>query len=43
MALEKALEGIDSLWSDPGVVVPLCFFKIVLSILEKQLMVVKDL
>jgi hypothetical protein len=27
----------------PGVVVPLCFFKTVLSILEKQLMVVKDL
>jgi hypothetical protein len=27
----------------PGAVVPLCFFKIVLSILEKQLMVVKDL
>jgi hypothetical protein len=27
----------------PDVVVPLCFFKIVLSTLEKQLMVVKDL
>jgi hypothetical protein len=27
----------------PGVVVPLCFFKIVLSILEKLLMVVEDL
>jgi hypothetical protein len=27
----------------PGVIVPLCFFKIVLSILEKRLMVVKDL
>jgi hypothetical protein len=27
----------------PSVVVPLCFFKTVLSILEKQLMVVKDL
>jgi hypothetical protein len=27
----------------PGVVVPLCFFKIVLSILEKRLMVVKGL
>jgi hypothetical protein len=27
----------------PDAVVPLCFFKIVLSILEKQLMVVKDL
>jgi hypothetical protein len=27
----------------PGTVVPLCFFKVVLSTLEKQLMVVKDL
>jgi hypothetical protein len=27
----------------PGAIVPLCFFKIVLSTLEKQLMVVKDL
>jgi hypothetical protein len=27
----------------PNAVMPLCFFKIVLSILEKQLMVVKDL
>jgi hypothetical protein len=27
----------------PGAVVPLCFFKIMLSTLEKQLMVVKDL
>jgi hypothetical protein len=27
----------------PGAVVPLCFFRIMLSILEKQLMVVEDL
>jgi hypothetical protein len=27
----------------PGAIVPLCFFKIMLSTLEKQLMVVKDL
>jgi hypothetical protein len=42
-ALEKASEGIDSLWSDPNTVVLLCCFKIVLSILERQLMVVEDL
>jgi hypothetical protein len=40
-ALEKASEGICGLI--PDVVVPLCFFKIVLSTLEKQLMVVKGL
>jgi hypothetical protein len=42
-ALEKTSEGIDSLWSDPDAVVLLCCFKIMLSILERQLMVVKDL
>jgi hypothetical protein len=42
-ALEKASEGIDSLWPDPRPVVLLCCFKIVLNILERQLMVVEDL
>jgi hypothetical protein len=42
-ALEKASEGIDSLWSIPDTIVLLCCFKIVLSILERQLMVVEDL
>jgi hypothetical protein len=42
-ALEKASEGMDSLWSYPNAVVLLCYFKIVLSILERQFMVVEDL
>jgi hypothetical protein len=42
-ALEKSSKEVESLWSDPGAVVLLCFFKIVLSTLEKLLMVVKDI
>jgi hypothetical protein len=42
-ALQRALEGINILWSNPDTVVPLCFSKIVLNTLEKKLMVVKDL
>jgi hypothetical protein len=42
-ALERASEESTVCGLIPDVVVPLCFFKIVLSTLEKQLMVVKDL
>jgi hypothetical protein len=42
-ALEKSAGGVETFWSDPGAAVLLCFSKIVLNILEKQLMVVEKL
>jgi hypothetical protein len=42
-ALEKASEGIDICGLIPDAIMLLCCFKIMLSILERQLMVVKDL
>jgi hypothetical protein len=43
VALERSSEGVKIFWSDPGAIVLLCFSRIVLSTLERQLMVFEDL